>query len=64
MAIVLEFKPTEKREELATTEAQWKYALHTGMCPKCGKELRVLHQCRRCLSFEASCTCGWGVLRD
>lgn len=65
MATVLEFKPTKKRMKMETLEAQWKYAAHTGYCPKCGKNISHITRCRRCGRREIICeSCGLAIARD
>ena len=60
MATIIEFK---RKSNPTTDKEYFEYATHTGLCPKCGSELRIIYTCRGCGTVAIVCDCGFQMER-
>jgi predicted amidophosphoribosyltransferase len=61
MADILKF---ERKSKPSTDKEYFAYAEHTGLCPKCGKKLKVIYTCQRCAMTTIICYCGLHIERS
>ena len=58
MAKVIQFK-----RKPSTNKDYFKYATHTGLCPKCGSKLEIIYTCNCCKTTTVMCSCGLHIER-